>query len=101
MAADGKPLVVLGTSGSTDYLRDVAPDQYRPTRQDRRYWVVSVPHSERASNDGLDCDGLHDQNAPIQYLCSRCFPALPQGDLADFPYHASDEACRDDGPDME
>lgn len=62
-----KPLVVIGTSGSQDYLRDTG---------DRRFWPVPVaaPTSDEAPDDGQTCDGLHDEDAPALYLCSRCFP---------------------------
>lgn len=46
------------------------------------------------------CDGLHDENAPAQYLCSRCFPDL-QPDLTDPQDDECDEARRDDDEEME
>jgi Virulence-associated protein E len=104
-----KPFVIIGTSGSHDYLKDTS---------DRRYWPVNVPATivdqsvedsrqilettsgkwivetnERLSEAELnvlrralaapvvlrtvpagECDGLHDEDAPTIYLCTRCFP---------------------------
>jgi hypothetical protein len=114
VTAEGKKLVVIGTSGSTDYLLDV--DQYRPTRQDRRFWPVTVPPVDLATlrvdraqlwaeaaefwaDDGLRCDGLHDEAAPIQYQCSRC-PGL-RGDLSEPQDDEYEEARRDDAEEME
>jgi hypothetical protein len=50
---------------------------------------------------GEGCDGLHDESAPSQYLCSRCFPKL-RGDLAE-PHNDDeyDEARRDEDQAME
>jgi hypothetical protein len=90
-----RPFVIIGTSGSTDYLKD--------TTGDRRYWPVSTgrvedPPIDRARADAdarafmestvgkrlvegsAMCDGLHDEGAPAHYLCSRCFPD-PRTDL--------------------
>lgn len=70
------PRVLIGTSGSTDYLND--------TTGDRRYWLP-VADASPIDNDAHAaivkelvemCDGLHDENAPEHYLCSRCFPKL-------------------------
>jgi len=84
--------VIIGTSGSHDYLKD-------GTGQ-RRFWPVSVV-SDRPSADGKEgCDGLHDESAPLQYLCSRCFPTLggdPAGDQDD----EYEEARQDEDPEME
>ena len=66
MTIEGKKFHVVGTSGSPDYLND--------TTDDRRLWLLSVP--------GEGCDGLHDEAAPVQYLCSKCFLDL-RGDLAE------------------
>lgn len=46
-------VVIIGTSGSLDYLRDATGDQ--------RFWFVTV----------LRDDGPRDDAAPIQHLCSR------------------------------
>jgi len=59
-------LVVIGTSGSTDYLRD---DNIAA----KRFWPVGLP----MQSDNT-CDGVHDE--VLQYLCTRCFP--DEGDLA-------------------
>jgi hypothetical protein len=61
---DKKALVVIGTSGSTDYLRDATGNQ--------RFWLVKPPPEATAAAE--TCDGIHDEGAPAQYLCSRCFP---------------------------
>jgi len=82
---DPKYLVIIGTSGSTDYLHDTG---------NQRFWPVSVPCGESAPDDGQDCDGLHDEGAPVQYLCSKCF--LNRGDLAESQEDEYDEARRDD-----
>lgn len=89
---DPKYTVILGTSGSTDYLHDTTDNQ--------RFWPVSVPGGESALDSGQGCDGLHDAGAPSQYLCSRCFPNL-RGDLADPPDDEYDEARRDETEEME
>jgi len=72
-----RSFVVIGTSGSTDYLND--------TTGDRRYWAVSAaPVADTSPIDNEAhaaivkelvemCDGLHDENTPAHYLCSRCF----------------------------
>jgi len=82
---DKRPLIVIGTSGSTDYLRDMG---------DKRYWPVVV------ADDGEPCDGLHDEGAPAIYLCSRCYPQ-PQGDLFELAHDEYDENRRDDDGQME
>ena len=53
--------------------------------------------------NALLCDGLHDESAPSQYLCSRCFPdvASIRGDLTDAQDDEYDEACRDEDGEME
>jgi hypothetical protein len=71
---------IIGTAGSMDYLQDKTAD--------RRFWLVTLEEPptpladadrqhlqdlSRRFNDGV-CDGLHDDGAPEQYLCSRCFP---------------------------
>ena len=109
-----RPLVIIGTTGSTDYLKD--------TTGDRRYWPVvpsSVDAPPLSAEDhavvqrlveatggkwlveaGESCDGLHDENAPAHYLCSRCFPD-GRGDLAEAPDDESEEARRDEHEEME
>lgn len=91
-------MVIIGTSGSHDYLKDVSAD--------RRFWPVSaasadippVSPEDRAivqefvevtggtwlGEAGVVCDGLHDEEAPAIYLCTRCFPdpVLLGGDLS-------------------
>lgn len=52
------------------------------------------------SPDGQGCDGLHDESAPSQYLCSRCFPDL-RGDLAETQDDEYAEARRDEHEAME
>lgn len=89
---DPKYTVIIGTSGSADYLNDTASD--------RRLWPLSVPSARPSLEDGEDsdgCDGLHDESAPTQYLCSRCFPGrYPlRGDLSDPQDDASAEPHRD------
>ncbi len=77
-----RPFVVIGTSGSHDYLKDGTGD--------RRYWRVGdleagptapISPEDRVRLDALIalggdamCDGIHDAEAPPQYLCTRCFP---------------------------
>ena len=89
---DPKYTVIIGTSGSTDYLHDTTGNQ--------RFWPVSVPCGEPAPDDGQGCDGLHDENASIQYLCSRCFLNL-RGDLTELQNDEYDEARRDEDEEME
>jgi hypothetical protein len=84
MTIDPKCTVIIGTSSSTDYLRDGTGNQ--------RFWPVSVPCGESA----LDCDGLHDESAPSHYLCSRRFPE-PRGDLSE----SLDPSRRDETEEME
>lgn len=91
MSTDGK-CVIFGMSGSTDYLRDTTGSQ--------RFWNASVPLADSAPDDGLGCDGIHDENAPAHYLCSRCFPGI-RGDLAESQDDEYDEARRDEDPGME
>ena len=107
-----RPLVIIGTSGSTDYLKDTG---------NRRYWpvAVSINTPPATAEDlavvqrfveatggkwlveaGEDCDGLHAEGAPVQYLCSRCFPDL-RGDLAASHDDEYEEARRDDAEEME
>lgn len=96
-----KPLVVIGTSGSHDYLKD--------STGNKRFWPVGEPSEaggapispedearlkaylaasgplniilSNADDEACDCDGLHDEGAPAQYLCTRCFPDPGRGDL--------------------
>lgn len=84
--------VIIGTSGSTDYLDD--------TTGNKRLWPVSVQGGVVAADDGQICDGLHDEVAPTQYLCSRCFLA-PRGDLAESQDDEYDDARRDEDEEME
>jgi hypothetical protein len=120
--ASGKKLILIGTSGSMDYLDHA--------RSDRRFWPVAVaaPSSavplsaeDRAivdrlvaltpdpvptvvgtpsvDEDGQSCDGLHDEDAPVLHLCSRCFP---RGEIPAGPEEDSyDEPRRDDDGQME
>jgi hypothetical protein len=111
-----RSFVIIGTSGSPDYLKD--------TTGDRRFWPVTVPPPDLATlrvdrdklwaeaaefwADGVEfvpvevpvCDGLHDEGAPVQYLCSRCFPDL-RGDLSESQDDEYDDARRDDAEEME
>jgi len=106
MTADAKrPLVVIGTSGSHDYLKDGTGD--------RRYWLVGDPApgpaapispEDRARLDALialgqeaGCDGIHDADAPPQYLCSRCFPEGRE----DLSLQEDDESRQDHDQEME
>ena len=76
-----EPRVIIGTSGSPDYLKGTAGEQ--------RYWPVSAPPPAEAfsacpaADDGA-CDGLHVEGSPPQYLCTRCFPARqePEEEIA-------------------
>lgn len=87
MSKPGTSRVIIGTSGSTDYLLDGTGDC--------RFWPVHVPHRASAPDDGQVCDGLHDEDAPAQYQCSRCFPSF-RGDLLEIQEDAYDEVRRDD-----
>lgn len=89
MTTEGKKLVIIGTSGSMDFLRGDTG---------RRFWPVTVPSG--VSEDAQGCDGLHDETAPTQYLCTRCFPALG-GDLLEPPDDDDDDDRRDDDVQME
>ena len=82
----------MTTEGEPDYLND--------TTGKRRFWPLSVPSDRPSPEDGEGCDGLHDESAPIQYLCSRCFPGL-RGDLAEDQVDACDEGRRDEDEEME
>ncbi len=89
---DRKLLAVVGTSGSTDYLRDATGDQ--------RFWPVVPPPGGTA--DGAEtCDGIHDEGAPPQYLCTRCFPGAARGDLAEHEDDDCDGVRRDEEQEME
>ncbi|HSX22347.1 MAG TPA: VapE domain-containing protein [Gaiellaceae bacterium] len=89
-----KKLVIIGTSGSNDYLRDGTGD--------RRFWPVTVPANVPARtdtpDDGQTCDGLRDEDAPVQYLCLRCFPygEIPPSDEDEYG-----QTDRDDHEEME
>jgi hypothetical protein len=78
--------VVIGTSGAPDYLND--------TTGNRRFWPLSVLRDP--PSPGESCDGLHDESAPSQYLCSRCFPQQLRGDLTEPQDDEYDEVRRDD-----
>jgi len=78
-----KDLVVIGTSGSTDYLTD--------PRGDQRFWPEKISADEAgpplSAEDHsklkalfMGCDGIHDEGAPAIYLCTRCFPDSGRGD---------------------
>lgn len=84
MTIEDKKFVVIGTSGSPDYLND--------TTGDRRFWPLVA--------DEARCDGIHDENAPIQYLCSKCFQG-PRGDLTAPQDDEYDEDRRDVAEEME
>lgn len=86
MSEPGQKFVVVGTSGSTDYLRDG-----RDGTGDKRFWSVAVPPDEPSPDDGQACDGLHDETAPAHYLCTRCFPD-PREDLG----HLEDDEVQQD-----
>lgn len=112
-----KPLVVIGTSGSHDYLND--------TTGDRRFWPVRVPPTAAdtplspedqavidklvamtsspivvVSKDGeATCDGIHDEGAPAHYLCTRCFP--DGGDLATHEDDVQEDVHQDHDEEME
>lgn len=69
---------------------------------DSTHVVATVTAVDSPSpDDDQFCDGLHDMGAPIQYLCSRCFPE-PQrrGDLAEAEDDDYDENRRDDDGQM-
>lgn len=53
-----KHYVVIGTSGSHDFLRN----------DKRRFW----PREIAVEAEPLCCDGLHDGRVPLPYCCSRC-----------------------------
>jgi len=93
MTSEAKgPLMVMGTSGSTDYLREGTVE--------KRYWLVGPPLSDP---DTGACDGVHDEGAPPQHLCTRCFPDR-SGDPRDLSAHADDEYgdnCRDEQEEIE
>lgn len=117
-----KPFVVIGTSGSHDYLKDATGD--------RRYWPVQVPATaaqrplspeDRAivdkfvaasgkwiveppvpavGDDEGACDGIHDEGAPPHYLCTRCFPDLRR-DLGTHEDVDEGDVSQDHEPEME
>ena len=47
---------------------------------DRKLVIIATSSSNGCPNE--ICDSLHDEDAPVQYLCSRCFPD-PPGDLVE------------------
>jgi hypothetical protein len=38
-------------------------------------WLASVTDMPVSAVEEPTCDGIHDEQAPAQYLCSRCFPS--------------------------
>jgi hypothetical protein len=88
---DPKYTIVV-MSGSTDYLRDETGSQ--------RFWPVQTEPS--AGDPEETCDGIHDEDAPALYLCTRCFPngSAAGGDLATHEDDAYDELRRDDEQEM-
>jgi hypothetical protein len=58
-------MIIIGTSGSLDYLNDSTANQ--------RFWRVAPEVSEAVIGQA-PCDGVHDESAPAQYLCTRCYP---------------------------
>lgn len=80
MSEEKRDWVVIATSGSTDYLSDATAG--------RRFWPVTV------SDDGEACDGVHDEAAPVNYLCTRCFPGLCSDDHGQRDDDEDD--CRDE-----
>ncbi len=120
MSEDKRPFVMIGTSGSHDYLRD--------TSGDRRYWGVREPSTVSgkplslearslidrlvaassgfvepkliATDEEAVCDGVHDASASLQYLCTRCFPDLRR-DLVVDEYEVDENDDRRQNQDQE
>jgi hypothetical protein len=78
-----RKLVIIGTSGSTDYLRDATGDQ--------RFWPVRSDALPR--DPGESCDGIHDEGAPLHHLCTRCFPDLIDRALKGDLFGPGDDEC--------
>jgi hypothetical protein len=57
---------IIGTSGSLDYLND--------STAGKRFWQLAPEVLKEAVEAVDSCDGIHDENAPPQYLCTRCYP---------------------------
>ena len=116
MAETKNTLVLIGTSGSDDYLKSTASD--------RRFWPVTACGSESGDVDARDvdavrayveltprfeipetyepCDGIHDEGAPPEHLCTRCFPDLIDPSLGgDLLTPEGDEHDRDEAEEME
>lgn len=60
---------------------------------------------EQPRDLGESCDGIHDEEAPTHYLCTRCFPDLINqargGDLQVPNDDEYDEICRDEQQEVE
>lgn len=88
--SDSKFTIVVGTSGSTDYLNEEAGSQ--------RFWPVRLDVPLRDLDES--CDGLHAEGAPPQYLCTRCFPDLVVRSLGRDLFQLEDEVIRHEDQEM-
>jgi hypothetical protein len=59
--------------------------------------MIEPSNPSKVEDPEPGCDGLHDESAPVIYLCTRCFPDLC-GDLTE---HEDEDEYRDDFSEME
>lgn len=61
-----RELKIIGTSGSP--LRELTADEEAAVAR------LCTLSEEAVMAEPGGCDGIHDEGAPLLYLCTRCFP---------------------------
>jgi hypothetical protein len=65
-----RQFVIIGTSGSRDYLEDSTSNQpFWPV-----YTPTTTPTDDTNTDDDPPCDGSHDTDTSLLFPCTRCFP---------------------------
>lgn len=75
------------------------PDDRSDDRPDNRSVASTDENVREALFEDEICDGIHDDGAPLMYLCTRCFPKQLGGDLLGVDDEDADER-RDDDQEM-